>query len=383
MKPCFLVVLALVLAGPVAADDSGCFVVRLGRDTVGIERYVRTASSLTVEQVGRAPRVTRRHFAYDYAGGVLTHLAAVVTPAGAAVPTQTVDATVEPDSLRLSIRNGSGPAQVLGVAFPRGTLVVSAASPWAGYEGRIMELVGARQDSVRTTMYFLGSPAPGWLSLRRLGRDTVVILNEHQDLFHARVDRAGRILGVRPLAGTGKFSVERVAALDVDSMTTAFAGREQAGGGLGMLSPRDTLRIADAGGASLWVDYGRPAVRGRTIFGEVVPFGEVWRTGANAATQFRSDRDLDFGGTVVPAGFYTLWTIPAPGGWKLVVNAETGQWGTEHKAAKDLFTIPMKVNALAQPVERFTIGVEPNARGGVLELDWDTTRASAAFTVRR
>jgi len=209
-----------------------------------------------------------------------------------------------------------------------------------------------------------------------------VIFNGHQDLYHVRVDKQGHILGVLPIAGTAKFGEERVATLDLDAMTAAFAAREQAGAGLGMLSPRDTVNVANAGGASLWVDYGRPGKRGRVIFGNVVPFGEVWRTGANAATQFKADKALDFGGTVVPAGFYTLWTIPSANGWKLVINSETGQWGTAHKAEKDLYTIDMKVSTLPQVAERFTIGVEPNAQGGTLNLDWDTTRASVVFKVQ-
>jgi hypothetical protein len=172
-----------------------------------------------------------------------------------------------------------------------------------------------------------------------------------------------------------------VGDVDVDAMAASFAAREKAGAGLGVLSPRDTVR-ASVGGASLWVDYGRPGKRGREIFGNVVPYGDVWRTGANAATQFKTDKALDFGGTVVPAGFYTLWTLPTAAGWKLIVNSETGEWGTEHKAAKDLYSIDMKVSALPQVAERFTIGVDASATGGVLNLDWDSTRASAAFTVK-
>jgi hypothetical protein len=141
--------------------------------------------------------------------------------------------------------------------------------------------------------------------------------------------------------------------------------------------------VDNAGGAALMVDYSRPAKRGRTVFGGIlVPYGEVWRTGANAATQFRTDKALDFGGTVVPAGFYTLWSMVTATGWKLIVNGETGQWGTAHKAEKDLYTIDMKTSSLSQSVERFTISIEPNATGGVLNLDWDTTRASVAFTVQ-
>jgi hypothetical protein len=129
------------------------------------------------------------------------------------------------------------------------------------------------------------------------------------------------------------------------------------------------------------VDYGRPRKRGRTVFGSVVPFGDVWRTGANAATQFKTDKALDFGGTIVPAGFYTLWTIPAAGGWKFIINSETGQWGTEHKPDKDLYTLDMQVRTLPQAVESFTISIVPTPQGGLLNLDWDTTQASAAFTV--
>jgi hypothetical protein len=114
----------------------------------------------------------------------------------------------------------------------------------------------------------------------------------------------------------------------------------------------------------------------------VVPFGEVWRTGANAATQFKTDKALDFGGVTVPAGFYTLWTVPSPNGWKLIVNSETGQWGTEHKAEKDLYTIPLATSALPESVERFTIAVQASAQGGTIMLDWDATRASASFTVK-
>jgi hypothetical protein len=211
----------------------------------------------------------------------------------------------------------------------------------------------------------------------------VRISNTHGDIYVARIDKKGRILGTRPVAGTQKFAITRVDKLDLDGLVASYAAREQAGTGVGVLSPRDTVRVDNAGGAALMVDYSRPAKRGRTVFGGIlVPYGEVWRTGANAATQFRTDKALDFGGTVVPAGFYTLWSMVTATGWKLIVNGETGQWGTAHKAEKDLYTIDMKTSSLSQSVERFTISIEPNATGGVLNLDWDTTRASVAFTVQ-
>jgi hypothetical protein len=242
-------------------------------------------------------------------------------------------------------------------------------------------MVKEKRDSLRTTLHTVGATNTFWLSLRRVGRDSVAIMNGRGDHYRARVDRKGMILGVLPVAGTSRTSVERVAKLDLPALTASYVAREQAGAGMGVLSPRDSV-VTTVAGAAIWIDYGRPGKRGRTIFGDVVPYGELWRTGANAATQIRTDKALDFGGTVVPAGFYTLWTVPGRDGWKLRFNGETGQWGTAHKDENDLHTVDMKVSALPVPVERFQISIEPNGQGGTLRMDWDMTRASVAFTVQ-
>ena len=381
VTPAALVAVVL-LASAGYAEDSGNFVVMLGQDTTAVEHYTRTASELVVDQVSRAPRVLQRHFTYGFSKGVLTKFTMVVTPAGSATPTQTIEANFGADSMRIRTQSGSAPAANAAMVLPSGTLVVPNSSPWGQYENQIMKLVQSKQDSLRTPLWFVGSSSTNWISVSRLGRDSVALVTDRRDVFHVRVDKAGHILGVLPIAGTGKYGVERVASLDLNAMTAAFAAREQSGTGLGTLSPRDTVRVASAGGAALMIDYGRPAKRGRVVFGDVVPYGEVWRTGANVATQFKSDKTLDFGGTLVPAGFYTVWTLPTANGWKLIINSETGQWGTAHKAEKDLYTIEMKVSALPQPVERFTIGVDATEKGGTLNLDWDTTRASAAFTTQ-
>jgi hypothetical protein len=376
------VVLLGWLAVPAAADESGGFVVTLGQDTVGAERYTRTKDKIEVYQVGRAPRVLRRHYVYDLKNGVMSHIALVVTPPGSEQPTQTVDATMDGDSLRGEIKTGSNPPVRSAVFIGAGTLIVGAASPWAGYESRMSALQKSKADTLGGSLYLIGAGNADRYLLTKVGKDSVRIANTHQDVYVARVDKKGRILGTRPVSGTQKFAITRVDKLDLDALVASYAAREQAGAGVGMLSPRDTVRVESAGGAALMIDYSRPAKRGRAVYGGIVPYGEVWRTGANAATQFRTDKALEFGGTVVPAGFYTLWTLPTATGWKLIVNSETGQWGTAHKAEKDLYTIDMKVATLPQVVERFTISVEPNATGGVLNLDWDTTRASIAFTVK-
>jgi len=148
------------------------------------------------------------------------------------------------------------------------------------------------------------------------------------------------------------------------------------------LSPRDTVHFQASSGQHVYIDYGRPAMRGRRIMGELVPFGRVWRTGANAATTLVTPVDLQIGEARIPRGTYTLYTIPSQGGWTLIVNRQTGQWGTQYEQARDLVRIPMRVSTLERPVERFTIGMEPARNGqGTLAMEWERTRAYVPIRV--
>ncbi len=124
-------------------------------------------------------------------------------------------------------------------------------------------------------------------------------------------------------------------------------------------------------------------MRGRKVFGGILPWGEVWRLGANAATQLITDRDLVIGGKLVPAGTYSLWCVPTASTWTLVINAQHGQWGTVYDEAQDIARLPLEVSALPQPVEQFSMDVVDGGGGkGTIALEWENTRASIAFTVR-
>ena len=149
-----------------------------------------------------------------------------------------------------------------------------------------------------------------------------------------------------------------------------------------ILSPRDST-AQTIGDARLVIDYGRPSVRRRHIFGALVQYGVVWRTGANEATHLRTDRDITIGTLRVPRGTYTLWTIPERTGWTLIVNRETGQWGTDYDASQDVGRVPMEVATVREPVEQFTIALESREKGaGVLRLIWDTTQASVPIRAK-
>lgn len=144
-------------------------------------------------------------------------------------------------------------------------------------------------------------------------------------------------------------------------------------------SPRDTVEWTLDGG-TITIAYGRPYLKGRPL-GQLTPAGRVWRTGADEATTLTTTRPLMFGSLMFPAGTYTLYTIPNAGAWKLIINRQTGQPGTEYHEDRDLGRVDMKVDTLEKPIEQFTIGIEDTPGGGVLKLEWGTVRASTPFMV--
>jgi hypothetical protein len=145
----------------------------------------------------------------------------------------------------------------------------------------------------------------------------------------------------------------------------------------GPASPPAKAECQLAGGATISIDYSSPRAKGRKIYGGLVPYGEVWRAGANQATTFVTTSDLNVGGTTVPAGNYTIFAVPNADKWALVISKKTGEWGTAYPGpGDDLARIDMKVSKLPSPLENFTIAFDPTGAGCMLRMDWETTRAS-------
>ena len=149
-------------------------------------------------------------------------------------------------------------------------------------------------------------------------------------------------------------------------------------------SPPGTATFTFSDGKTITINYSRPSMRGRKIFGELVPYGQVWRTGANAATTLKTDANLTIGGASVPAGTYTLYTIPTEKKWTLIINKETGQWGTKYDEKQDFARVEMKTSKNASPTEQFTISFDQtNANAAVLKLDWADTTAKVDVAVKK
>jgi hypothetical protein len=161
--------------------------------------------------------------------------------------------------------------------------------------------------------------------------------------------------------------------------TTASAQKVTAtkmgGGG----SPHETVEW-NVGGAKVTVVYGRPFLKGRNL-DSLAPAGKIWRTGADEATTLTTDKGLMFGSLMVPAGTYTLYTIPGPTTWQLVVNKQTGQWGTDYDQKQDLGRAELKVEKLAKPAEQVTISFGQANGSPTINIDWGSVRATAPVMV--
>jgi hypothetical protein len=259
-----------------------------------------------------------------------------------------------------------------------------APASYAVYEEIIRTAKLSGPDSVGYVVIAPGRAPPPTIWVMRRGRDSVVF---NSTVFPgwievAHVDQQGRLLGVNSTATTVKTMATRVDKVDLEAIGKAWAAAEAARGPVGQMSPPDTVR-SSIGAAKIEVAYSRPRKRGRVIFGsEVVPWNKVWRTGANAATQFTTSSDLMFGDKLVPAGKYTLWTLPSPTGAKLIINSQTGQWGTDYDNTKDFARLDLTTKTLPQGVDQFTITVVPQGAGGALQLSWDTTQYSIPFTIK-
>jgi hypothetical protein len=149
------------------------------------------------------------------------------------------------------------------------------------------------------------------------------------------------------------------------------------------ISPRAAEEIA-VGPGKLRVEYGRPFAKGRKIFGELVPWGKVWRTGANEATSLTTDVDVTLGNVPLPKGSYTLYTLPGEKEWLLIVNRQTGQWGTEYDPKLDLARIPMKSATRPDLLEAMTISFLPeDAFRGTLRISWEKRTLSVPYAYRK
>lgn len=391
MKKSIPYVLALAAAcGPSSnvsspsPDASTSYVVRLGADTVALERYSRAGNSIEATMVQRAPstflvnsRIEMGANGLPVSWRVEQRLANGMRPNNGATATITFGT----DSSTYTVTRDTGVATSRRI--PVGASIPSLGSSMLTQNLAIAYARIQGGDSVNVPVIATngnrGTPIP----IRFVTKDSVRVWYFGSPMY-AKLDSDGQIRWIDGSQTTNKIQGVRTGRIDIQQVAIASAARDAAGGALGVPTTRDTAR-AQISGTALWLDYGRPSLRGRNVWVNGVLGDTLWRTGGNAATQFRTANDLRIAGQTVPAGMYTLFTHIFPGNsrYELIFNKQTGQWGTVYDPKQDLIRVPLRERVMPNSVERFTMTIEPAGDGGVLAMQWGTKRLEVPFTVVR
>jgi Protein of unknown function (DUF2911) len=201
-------------------------------------------------------------------------------------------------------------------------------------------------------------------------------------MFTLSLDKKGDLRSIDGIGTSWNISGTVVPTLDMDSVITANVAKDQSRPHAAIVNKLDSVQTA-VKGVVIKIRYSRPAVRGRVIYGEVVPYDRVWRTGADAATKLTLSQAIYFNGKELPAGEYSIFTLPSKNGWTIMFNKEAAIWGTEYKAENDILRVPMSAATLPESVEWLTIAVVPGDKGGRIQVSWEKLRASVAFTTSK
>jgi hypothetical protein len=383
MQTTILSLVALAAAQLIAAhtDEKASFVTTLGRDTVVIESSERAGNRLTGDIIVRVPATVRVHYEVELrADGSIRRSTYESDPLGAKnMAGRRLTLEFEGDSVRATIDSAGQSRKVVRPA-PKGVVPMLMTGFGASYGlysamGLYELLLERTKPSANDTLTVPAIDiANGAITNRKfLGRsDTRIDVDYFGILWtHLTVDPNGRITAADANETTEKTKTQRVESVDVGALARSFASADRSGKGVGAASP-NVIAKGTIGGQPVVVSYGSPRRRGRVILGEVVPYDRVWRTGANEATVVTFDRNMTIGGALVPAGAYSLWTIPKRDGTvQLIINRQHGQWGTNYDPAQDLVRVPMKASTAPAPQENFLIDILGSGASGELRMSWD------------
>ncbi len=361
-----LLVVGTLAAARSVAKESGAFVVTIGTDTIAVEQYTVVDGVRKGTSVVRSTMTATREYALtlDKAGNLAAYEISAFGPGSGPDRKVLVHATMTPMGNAIHEVAQSDSTRTMHIVTPPTTLPYMNLG-FGMWEVAVMRAVKGGKDSTEIPQLFVSDTAHYTTVIKRVGKDSVTIFSVF-GLARAKIDAEGHILGYFAPGSTQQVVVKRLADYDVAGFAARYASRP-----LGQLSPADTVR-GTIGGANLSVAYSQPSVRGRVIFGDVVPWNVVWRAGANAATTFTTSKDISMGGAAVPAGEYTLFMVPNSTSWKLVISKKTKEWGTEYDPTMDLARVDMTVATLPAAVEMLKYSFTPAG----LTLSWDKTAVS-------
>lgn len=384
------VLLALTLSSPPVGEQAS-FVTTLGRDTVVIESFTRSPTRLVGDIVVRVPNTVLCHYELDLGTtGSVTKSVLDVKPLTGNAPERKVTLEYNGDQLSVDVdsagQHNKTTRQVPKDAYPQ--FMTGFGSSYGLYSSLgvyevLLAQLGTKFDSV-------SFPSIDMQSGRTVKRDFVQRSPTRVDadyfriaFTHLTLGDSGQIVSADASETTEKTQTHRTAYMDPQKVAKQFVSDDKGGKGIGVASPSVTEK-ATLGGKLVVMLYSSPRRRNRTILGTVVPYGQVWRTGANQSTTLVTDDGFDIGGTSFGGGSYSVWTEPKKdGSVDLIINGQSGQWGTNYDSTRDVGRVPMKVSTASTPQENFSITITPTTgNSGEIKIAWDTFIWTVPITMK-
>lgn len=374
MKKLVLVLFALAMinaCGEEEGEGQAAFVTLLGSDTLAVEQFEKTENEIEAQVVLRSPETAfySYNLQLDDRGGISEMRQMEYGSEQGFDGSGREVRTVQRDGENLIISQMSdGETESDTTSYEEGTLPFIDMVHWP-FELVLNQASGADADSLEQPL-LTGSSVSDF-TVARIESDSMTIRHPFRGVMGVDIDPQGNLIQLDAGQTTRKLKVHRVPLLEINEIGQRFASADQEGNSFGSLSGQADEEFS-VGDTDFNLRYGVPEKRGRTIFGGIVPWGELWRTGANEATHFETSQDITLGDLEVPAGEYTLFTIPEEDGGELIINEETGQNGNAYDESRDLGRVPMEIGETDETVEAFTITVEEGEESdAVLKLMWD------------
>ena len=356
------------------SPGASSFIATLGSDTLVVEKFLISENQVDAEVVIRSPRTMylKQSLKFDQQGNFLEFTSSSIDPGDQGLaPSLVQQAVVDGDSIVVTyFRDGESIDRKFGYD--------PTVLPWIDmvhwpYEVATRRMASAQGTSLDQLM--MSGRSPAVFEIRQIEADSVSIKHPYRGTMTASISSTGEILNYDATSTTRKLLVKRTSALDMAKIASRYADRP-----IGSLSGAAETTIT-VHGANINITHGQPSRRGRDLFGGIVAWNELWRTGANRASHFTTDKDLQVGDLFVPAGEYTLFSIPAPDGGILIINKETGQNGNRYDESQDLGRVAMSISEVEESLELFTIDAIERDDLGIIRLRWGNTVFEVPFEV--
>jgi hypothetical protein len=216
------------------------------------------------------------------------------------------------------------------------------------------------------------------IGIRTAGKDSLIFGGPFLEYARLKTNKEGRVIAIDGTGTPWNYHVSKHAPMDVDQV----AKRMMKTPSVGVPSPEVTEHFTVAN-STIEVAYGKPYKRGRQIFGGIVPYDSLWRTGAGHPTVITLQDNIRMGKTTVPKGKYSLYTIPQPDKWTLIFNTDIKRWPTDPIRSKDFAQVNLKINKLKSPVQQFKIEIAEAGKGGIMKFIWDDVEAFTPFEIMK